>query len=118
MNKLLVKVLVAFHSVKCPFFLGVVAADVPDDEHSPCFSVKLFVPTFEDCLEFKYYGDMNVYLDNVLQIVDANDFDQQPDSVKLSENYYEELLNNLCNVKDLLPEVQESQSDRVSGGRR
>lgn len=100
-------------SVKCPFFLGVVIADVPDDEHSPCFNIKLFVPTFEDCLEFKYYGDVNVHRDNILRIVDANDFDQQPGSVKLSENYYEELLNNLRNVEDLLPEVQESQSDKV-----
>ncbi|CAB3990380.1 Hypothetical predicted protein [Paramuricea clavata] len=100
-------------SVKCQFFLGVVTADVPDDKHSPCFNINLFVPTFEDCLEFKYYGDVNVHRDNILRIVDANDFDQQPGSVKLSENYYEELLNNLRNVEDLLPEVQESQSDTV-----
>ena len=49
-------------SVKSPFFLGVVIADVPDDDHSPCFNVKLFVPTFEDCLEFKYYEDVNVHV--------------------------------------------------------
>ena len=99
-------------SVKSPFFLGVVTADVPDDEHSPCFNVKLFVPTFEDCLEFKYYEDVNVHRDSILRIVDANDFDQQQGSVKLSENYYEELINNIRNVEDLLPEVQESQSDK------
>ena len=99
-------------SVKSPFFLGVVTADVPDDEHSPCFNVKLFVPTFEDCLEFKYYEDVNVHRDSILRIVDANDFDQQQGSVKLSENYYEQLLNNIRNVEDLLPEVQESQSDK------
>ena len=76
------------------------------------FNIKLFVPTFEDCLKFNYYEDVNVHRDSTLQIVDENDFDQQEGSVKLHENYYEELLNNICNVEDLLPEVWESQSDK------
>ena len=70
------------------------------------------MPTFEDCLEFKYYEDVNVHHDSILRIVDANYFDQQQGSVKLSENYYEQLLNNIRNVEDLLPEVQESQRDK------
>ena len=74
-------VIVKDHIRGVSFFLGVVTADVPDDEHSPCFNVKLFVPTFEDCLEFKYYEDVNVHRDSILRIVDANDFDQQQGSV-------------------------------------
>lgn len=97
-------------SVSGPFFVGVVISDVPEDEHSPCFDIKLFVPTFEDCLEFQFHGDVNIHRDNVLRIVDSNDFEQQSTSLKLSEKFYEELLNDLRNVEDLLPEAQDSRS--------
>ena len=39
-------------STSGPFFVGSLNTDVSDDDHESYFDLKLYVPSFEDCLNF------------------------------------------------------------------
>ena len=91
-------------STSGPFFVGSLNTDVSDDDHESYFDLKLYVPSFEDCLNFIHHGKVNVHRDAVICTVDKRETQIGDSVIKLSEEAYETLLSELKDVEDLLPE--------------
>ena len=101
-------------STNCPFFIGCVETDVTDNDENSYFDIQIYVPTFEDCLHFIYHKKCNVHRDAVISIADEKALQKGEDFIKLSEELYEQFLNELHDIADLLPEGESCDSDDES----
>ena len=111
-----------------PFFVGTVEADISDEEQNIFYDVQLFVPSFEDCVLFTFYGKERIHRDSIAGKVDEGHFERGDNFVKLTEMSYEAFLRHQNDVEDLLPDKEsceessdldsedESQADVVFGG--
>ena len=87
-----------------PFFIGSLETDVTEDDHESYFDLQLYVPSFQDCLNFIHHGKVNVHRDAVICTVDETEIQTGHCFIKLSEETYETLLSELHDVEDLLLE--------------
>ncbi|KAL9976772.1 hypothetical protein ACROYT_G014102 [Oculina patagonica] len=101
-------------STNGPFFIGCVETDVTDNDEDSYFDIQIYVPTFDDCLHFTHHKKCNVHRDAVVSIADENAFQKGEDFIKLSEELYEQLLNELHDIADILPECESCDSDDES----
>ena len=103
-----------------PFFIGSLETDVTEADHGYYFDLQLYVPSFQDCLNFIHHGKVNVHRDAVICTVDETEIQTGHCFIKLSEETYETLLSELHDVEDLLPEgegcdeASEEESDKES----
>ena len=103
-----------------PFFIGSLQTDVIEDDHESYFDFQLYVPSFQDCLNFIHQGKVNVPCDAVICTVDETEIQAGHCFIKLSEETYETLLSELHDFEDLLPEgedceeASEKESDEES----
>ena len=77
-----------------PFFIGSPQTDVTEDDHESYFDLQLYVPSFQDCLNFIHQGKVNVSRDTVT--VDETEIQTGHCFIKLSEETYETLLKEHC----------------------
>ena len=70
---------------KGPFFLGIVEADVSDEEQTDFCNVQLFVPSLEDCLLFTLKERERIHRDAIAGKVDEGYFERGDNFVKLTE---------------------------------
>ena len=93
-------------------FIGCVETGVTDnDDEDSYFDIQIYVPTFEDCLHFTHHKKCNAHRDAVISIADKKAWQKGKDFIKLSEEFYEQLLSELHDVADLLPEGESCDSD-------
>ena len=105
-----------------PFFgIGSLETDVTEDDHESYFDLQLYVPSFQDCLNFIHHGKVNVHRDAVICAVDETEIQTRGHYfIKLSEETYETLLSEFHDVEDLLlegegcDEASEEESDEES----
>ena len=91
-------------AASCPFFIGSLETDVTEDDNESYFDFQLYVPSFQDCLNFIHHGKVNVHRDAVICTVDKTEIQTGHCFIKLSEETYKTLLSELHDVEDLLPE--------------
>ena len=89
-----------------PFFVGTVEADISDEEQNIFYDVQLFVPSFEDCVLFTFYGKERIHRDSIAGKVDEGHFERGDNFVKLTEMSYEAFLRHQNDVEDLLPDKE------------
>ena len=77
-------------SISGPFFVGSLNTDVSDDDHESYFDLKLYVTSFEDCLNFIHHGKVNVHRDAVICTVDERETQIGDSFIELSEEAYEQ----------------------------
>ena len=78
--------------------------DITEDDHESFFDLQLYVPSFQDCLNFIHQGKVSVPRDTLICTVDETEIQTGHCFIKLSEETYETLLSELHNFEDLLPE--------------
>ena len=44
-----------------PFFIGSLETEVTEDDHESYFDLQLYVPSFQDCLNFIHHRKVNVH---------------------------------------------------------
>ena len=101
-------------STNGPFFIGWVETDVTDTNEYSYFDIQVYVPTFEDCSHFTYHKKSDVHCDAVISIADEKALQKGEDFIKFSEELYEQLLSELHDIADLLPEGESCDSDDES----
>ena len=72
-----------------PFFIQSLQTDVTEDDHESYFDLQLYVPSFQDCLNFIHQGKTNVPRDTVICNVDETEIETGHCFIKLSEETYE-----------------------------
>lgn len=55
-----------------PFCLGIVTSDVPKDDHNPHLEIELYVPSFQNCMEFNLQDVTTVHQDAIFTSLDGN----------------------------------------------
>ena len=88
-----------------PFFVGTVEVDTgqtSDHEQNMFCDIKLFVPSFEDCLLFTFHQRARVHRDAIAGKVDGGHFERGDNFVRLTEMSYETFLRHQNDVEDLL----------------
>ena len=95
-----------------PFFVGIVVADVTDEEENSFRDIKLFVSSFEDsCLLFTLNESVPIHRDAIVSKVGEEHFEKGCDFVKLTEVSYETFLRYQNDVEDLLPDKEGGEED-------
>ena len=56
-----------------PFFTGSLQPDVTEDDHESYFDLQLYMPGFQDSLNFIHHGKVNVHRDAVICTVDETE---------------------------------------------
>ena len=99
------------YSNRGPFFVGIVVADVSDEEENSFCDIELFVSSFEDCLLFSLNESVRIHRDAIVSKVGEEHFEKGCHFVKLTEVSYETFLRYQNDVADLLPDKEGGEED-------
>ncbi|CAB3977628.1 Hypothetical predicted protein [Paramuricea clavata] len=72
-------------------------------------SVKIYTPSFEDCLTFLVHSTLSVHKDGIAMMVDH--VQCSSDKLQLTDNVYTSITNYLKDSQDLSPEGKNNNRD-------